>query len=169
MPGVDPNTVAFVDNSVVLEDLFYEALRAAVIEGSQRPAEVGNLTRDFTIAVSGGIGALPDSVINECLDNSSIYSGDDDDIGQFSSFQTRYSDFIRAVHPQIAYYHIQGTNFLFRDIGGDPNDFDGDINLITVALPDIPSVITDLITISSETAERAIVLLAEMLRGSIET
>lgn len=167
MAGGDPNTSQVVDNNVALEDLFYDALRSAVLDGSQYPSEVGNLMRDHTISVTDGVGVLPDSVINEELDQSSVYSEDGDDIGQLNSYQPRYMDYVRGGQSQLAYYAVKGTDFLFRDIGGDANDFDGDIHLVTVSIPAIPATITDPITIGSETAERCIQLLAEMLKGAL--
>ena len=165
MTGGDPNLSSVIDNTVVLEDHFYTALRNAIIAGANVPTEVNGLKRDHTISVSNGVGTLPDSVIEECLDTSSIYA-DDTNVQQFSSYQPRYSDYLRSGHSQMGYYSTQGANFLYRGPNEEAGVFDGDIHLVAVSTPSIPSTITDPITISTEVAERTIQILASILRGN---
>lgn len=166
MTGGDPNLSSVIDNTVVLEDHFYTALRNAIIAGANVPTEVNGLKRDHTIAVTNGVGTLPDSVVDECLDSSSIYSSTDSNVQQFSSFQPRYADYLRPVHGQLAYYAVQGQSFLYRGPNEEAGVFDGDIHLVAVSTPAIPATITDAITISTATAERTIQLLASILRGN---
>lgn len=165
MTGGDANASPVIDNSVVLEDLFYLALRESVIEGSQDDAEAAGLKRDYTLALTLGTATRPDTMIDECMDDSSIYSETDSTIGELSSFQARYSDFLRPVHAMLGYYTILGDNFLFREAGGVTRSYTGTIHLVTIGTPDIPAVITDPITIATETAERCIAILSRMLKG----
>lgn len=165
MTGTDAHVSAVIDNAVVLEDHFYSALKMAVIEGSQIESEAGGLKRDYTITVTDGVGTLPDTVLDECLDQSSIYSTTDDDIGELSSYQSRYGDYLRPNHDQLNYYAVQGTDFLFREAGADPGEYDGDIHLVAIGVPDVSS-FTGAITISTTTAERTINILANLLKGA---
>jgi hypothetical protein len=162
MTGTDAHQSAVVDNAVVLEDYFYSALKQSVLAGASDPSESAGLKRDHTISITNGIGTLPDVVLEECLNDSTVYNDDDDQ----TSYQPRYADYLRPVHSLIGYYAVQGTSFLYRAPGGDAGEFDGDINLVAVSLPDIPATITDAITISSATAERTIQILAGMIRGA---
>ena len=165
MVGGDANASPVIDNTVVIEDLFYLALREAVIEGSQHEAEAGTLKRDYILTVASGTATLPDTVIDECLDSSSIYSTTDSTIGDLSSFQPQYGDFIRPVHAMLAYYTALGGNFLFRAAGGAVGAYSGTIHLVAIGTPDIPGSITANITIATETAERCIAILARMIKG----
>lgn len=165
MTGGDANTSAVIDSGVVLEDHFYTALRQSIVEGSAIPSEVNSLKRDHTITLTDGVGTMPDAVLDECLNTSSIYSSTDSDVQEFSSYQPRYSDYLRPVQTQLGYYAVQGSSFLYREPSGDAGAFDGDINLVAVSTPAIPATITDPITISTEAAERTIQILAGILRG----
>lgn len=167
LTATDPNVSAVIDNRVVLEDLLYTAMKQAVIEASQNPAEVGSLKRDFTVTITSGVGTLPDDSLDEFLDDSNIYSTTDDDISQLTSFQPRYLDYIRPTHSQLGYYTVQGTSLLFKEPGGDAGDFTGDIHFVCTSMPDLSGAFTAAITIPTPTAERTIVRLAELLKGAV--
>lgn len=163
LAGGDGNASPVIDSSVVLEDLFYLALREAVIEAAN--SEPGSQKRDYTIAVTSGSGTLPDTVVEELLDDSTIYSATESTIGELSSFQREYSDFIRPVHTILSYYTVLGSNFLFRQAGAATGAFTGSIHLVASGIPDIPGTITTPLTIKSSVAERTIAILANLLRG----
>lgn len=165
MVGGDANASPVIDNAVALEDLFYLALRAAVLEGAAIETENGGLQRDYSIVIASGTGPLPDTVLDECLDTSSVYSTTDADITTLTSYQSRHLDYLRPVHVQLGYYTVLGGNLLFREPGGATGSYGGTIHLVTVGTPDIPAVATNPIEIATETAERCIAILARMVGG----
>jgi hypothetical protein len=164
MVGNDPHASPVIDASVVLEDLFYEALRQAVVIGASNQNEAGSLKRVYPLLIVDGVADLPDTVVTECLDSSSVFATDD--VTQLSSYQSRFNDYLRPGHDLLNYYAVQGNQFYFREAGDDAGVFDGTINLVAIGTPDIPAAIADPITISTETAERTIKILAQMLRGA---
>ena len=166
MTGGDPNASPVIDNVVVLEDLAPMALRKAIIEGASDPDEANELKIAHTITISLGVGDMPDEVINELLDRSSVSSTTDDDITQFTSFQPRLMDYLRPVHSQLGYYTAQGQNILFREPGGNAGAFDGTIVLNAVSMPVEVVDLTSFLHIPTDTAERAIQILPMMLRGA---
>lgn len=163
MAGGDANSSPTIDNRVVLEDLFYSALRQAIVEGSENPAEIGALKYDHTITVTNGAGTIPDTVLNEFMDGSTVYS-DDGTLNGLMSFQPRYFDYIRDGHSQLGYYTVQDDQFLLKEPGGDISDYTGDVHLVTTTMPTVTDATTDL-AISSETAKKTVEILASLLRG----
>ncbi len=166
MAGLDPHTSPVVDNGVVAEDLFYDALRRAVAESAKNPSDAQAMKRDHTITITNGVGTMPDTVLDDFLSSSSIYSTTDSNIAENSTYCPRYVDYLRPVHSQLGYYAVQGSSLLYREPAGDAGAWDGDLHLVTVSTPAIPATIADAMTISTELAERTIQILAGMLRGA---
>ena len=165
MAGLDPHTSPVVDNGVVAEDLFYDALRRAVAESAKNPSDAQAMKRDHTITMTDGVGTMPDTALDDFLSSSSIYSTTDSTVAENSSYCPRYVDYQRPVHSQLSYYAVQGSSLLYREPGGDAGAWDGDLHLVTVSTPTIPATITDPITISTELAELTVTILASMLKG----
>lgn len=161
--GSDGNASPVIDNSVVLEDLFYSALKKAIVEGSESSAEVGGLKYDHTITITDGKGTIPDSILNDFLDDSALYT-DDGSLNGLMSFQPRYFDYVREGHSQLGYYTVQDNKLLVKEPGGDINAYDGTVHLVTTTVPTVVDATTAL-NISTETAKRTIEFLAQMLRG----
>lgn len=164
MAGGDANSSPVVDNKVVLEDLFYSALRQAIVEGSDKPAEIGDLKHDHTIAITNGAGTIPDNVLDEFLDSSSIYS-DDGTLNGLMSFHPRYFDYIRAGHSQLGYYTVRDAQLLLKSPGGAMSSYNGNVHLVTTTMPTVADATTAL-SISTETAKRTVEILAGSLRGA---
>jgi len=162
MVGADPNGSPVIDNGVVIEDMFAMALREAIIAAAQSDTTVSQVKRSHSIVVTDGVGVLPDTVIDECLDTSSLESATDDDITQLSSYQPRYADYVRPVHSQLPYYTVRTGSFLFRN--GDRSVYDGTVTLVAVAMPPVVAFTADL-DISTDIAESTVQILAQRLRG----
>jgi hypothetical protein len=164
MVGQDANNSLTIDNQVVLEDLAPLALREAIIQKAGTDSENGGIKRSHALTFVNGTATLPDTVIEECLDTSSLVSTTDDDITQLSSYQPRYLDFQRPAHNQLSYFTVQGRNILFRDSFGDPGEYNGAISLVAVSMPAVVAITADL-GIGTDVAESAIKILAAKLRG----
>ena len=165
MAGLDPHTSPVVDNGVVVEDLFYDALRRAVAESAKNPSDAQAMRRDHTVTIVNGVGTMPDTVLDDFLSSSSIYSTTDSNIAENSTYCPRYVDYLRPKHSQLSFYAVQGSSLLFTEAGGNSGEYDGDLHLVCVSVPAIPATITDPITISTELAELTITILASMLKG----
>lgn len=161
--GMDANSSAWIDNKIVLEDLFYSACRQAILDGSDNPNEIGDLKYDHTVTITNGVGTLPSEVLDELLSGSTVYS-DDGALNGLMSFQPRYFDYIRDGHTQLGYYAIQDNNLLLKEPGGEIGTYDGDVHLVTTSMPTIVDATTTL-NLSKETAKRTVEILAQMLRG----
>ena len=165
MTGGDSNASPVIDNAVVLEDMAPMALRQAIILGANNPNEVNQLKIAHTLSVASGEATLPDEVITECMDRSSVSSASDSSITELASFQPRLLSFLRPVHKQLAYYTVNGAKLLFRAAGGDAGTYTGTITLAAVSMPVGVTLLTSSLGIPSDTAERAIGILAVMLKG----
>jgi hypothetical protein len=164
--GTDSHDSPIVDNAPTAEVLFPTALRRAATEIARSDRnEADILKRTYALTLVNGSITLPTSVIAECLDSSSIYSDDDSDIGQLSSYKPRYYDFLHPALEQLGYYTVRGANLEFREPDEESGEFDGALNLVAVGMPDIPSTLTASMTISDRVAEKTIENLAAMLRG----
>jgi len=165
MTGGESSASPMIDNAVVLEDMTPMALRQAIILGANNPNEVNQLKIPHVISITSGEAPLPDEVITECMDRSSVSSATDGSITELASFQPRLMSYLRPVHSQLAYYAVDGGNLLFREAGGDAGAYNGTITLTAVSMPVNVADLTTLLEITSDTAERAIGILAMMLRG----
>ncbi len=155
MAGTEPNGSPLIDSAVLTEDLFRQALREAVV--SER------FERTFSLTLTNGKVALPDGIIRSELSSAAITSGDD--IGVPTSYEEQFYDFRRAPHVQLNYAAISGNELHFREAGEDAGEFDGALNITTVALPDIPSSASDAISMPETLAELTAAILAKMMRG----
>jgi hypothetical protein len=160
--GTDAHQSPVIDNQYVVETLAPHALRDAVRIGAGKESEVGSLKRTHSLTVTDGEATLPASVLEECLDSSTVYGTAIEDL---TSYEPRYSDFLRVSDPHLNLYTCRGGTFCFREAGGNVGEWDGTLSLVAVSLPDLPAVITDAMTISNATAERCIEILAKKLRG----
>jgi len=156
--GTDGHASAIIDNRVAIEDLFPIALRAAFAELAKDVSQLASLKRTHTISITSGVGTLPDTVMNEYLDNSSAWTTANSDL---VTYQERYLDFLRPTYPQYGAYTTKGSQFLFREPDADYGAFTG-----SVYLSDIPSTITDAIDVSTNVAELTIKHLTQMLKGA---
>lgn len=161
--GVEPHSSPVIDNGFTAELLFPHCLRDAVRIGAGIENEANSLKRTHTLTVTGGEAVLPTSVLEECLDSSTVYG---DDIDDLTSYEPRYSDFLRVSDANLNLYTCRGGTFCFKESGGNAGEFNGELSLVAVSLPTIPDTITDAMTISNATAERVVEILARKLRGA---
>jgi hypothetical protein len=166
MTGSEDIASAIVDNEVVFEDYFSIALSEACLAAAQNESEAAALKRTHDIIIVDGVGDLPDTVLTECMDQSSMVNPADTDTP--ISFSPRYSDYVSPARPnQLSYYTVEGSNLLFRAVGEGVGESDADIQLTAVSLPDTPALITGTMTIRPETAERVALILAQKVLGAV--
>lgn len=161
----DATVQPILDNIWAFEEAYPHALRQASSETARSADEIEKYRRQHTLAVVDGTAALPDAVLDEFLDSSTIYSDADPTIAELSSFAPRWSSFQRPVHDMLHYYTFKEGDFFFREAGGDLNVWDGDIELVCVSMPDIPAAISGTSEVPSDIAERTIQILAGMIKG----
>lgn len=162
--GGDPHDSPVADNLFVFEDLFpfafREAVKALIIEGN-----TGGYKRTYTLSITDGRVTLPDTLLEEMLDDSQIVGEN----GNITSYQPNLQSFYFPSNTQLGHYAVDGNEFVYREPDGEADDFTGEISLKTAGVPDIPgSVLTDL-GIPPELAERTIVFLAEMALGKMSS
>lgn len=161
--GVDGHDSPIIDGSTLPEDLFSLALRAAVIERSTTPGSADGLKRSYTLNFVNGKAAKPDTMLDEVMNQSQLYSAANPDV--LISFQPRYLDFIRPAYNQLGYYTLNGDNIEYKEPYGNAGSYTGTQTLVAVGLPDIPASLTDPITMSTELAESVVWQLVAMMRG----
>lgn len=165
--GMDPHDSAIVDNAFLFEDLFPFALREAVT-AEVNEGDEGNYKRTYSLTFAAGRVALPDTAMEEFLNDSQIIDPNDALVGQITSYQQNLQDFYFPANPQLGHYALDGNFVVYREPAGDVDDFAGPLNLKVVGIPDIPpSILTDL-AIPTALAERTIVILAQMARGNTQ-
>lgn len=164
--GVEPHQSAIIDNAFTAEDYFPIALREAVKQSAGIPNEANSVKRTYPLTLVAGEATLPDTVLTECLDSSSLFSSSDATVAKLSSYEPRYSDYLDSgAYNQLAYYTVRGAVFCYRAPGELPGVSTATLSLVCVGIPDIPAALATAMVISSETAERCIEILSKMLRG----
>lgn len=164
--GGDPHDSPIIDNKFAFEDLFPLALREAV-KAEVAEGDEGNYKRTYSLTFVAGKIALPDTALEEFLNDSQIIDPNDAAVGQITSYQQNLQDFYYPANPQLGHYALDGNFIVYREPAGDVNTFAGPLSLKVVGIPDIPaSILTDL-AIPTSLAEHTIVVLAEMVRGKI--
>lgn len=163
--GQETHASATIDNAFLAEDFFAIALRRAVLAVAANPSARAQLKRTYSLSVASGAVTLPDTVLDEYLNDSTAYLSTDANL--LASFEPKYEDYLRAgdQYPQLAYYTSRHGQLLFRDAGAAAGATTGTVTLVAVGLPDIPTTITDAITASSDVVENTVLILAELIRG----
>jgi len=163
--GIDAHMSATIDNDFLGEDFFSTALRKAVSECAAVPAEKNLLKRAYAVTFSSGEAALPATVLQERLDESTLYSATDADLR--ASYEPNYTAFLKAQfsYRQIGYYTNVGAKILYRGPGQAAGAASGSFTLYALGMPDIPAALTDAIDVSPEVEEKTARYLAEMIRG----
>lgn len=165
--GLEPHSSPTIDNSFLAEDMFAMALREAVLERAKTPGGRAQLKRTYPLTLVAGEIALPDTVLDDYLFDSTCFVSGDTTL--LASFEPRYEDYLRAqfMYPQLAYYSVRGATLCFRGPGQAAGVATSTISLTTPGVPDIPATITDAISTSGEIVERTAVILAAMIRGKM--
>lgn len=165
--GQDPHQALSIDNVWVFEEAFPLALCKAIEEIGLSDAEIEHYRREHTLTLTDGSAALPQDVLHRFLDSSTISSDDDETVSMLSSFCNRYSEFLNPPHTALGYYTTIENTFRYREAGGNAGEFDGDIKLQAVSLPQTPATITGTMTIPDDVADRLVEILADMVKGAI--
>ena len=165
--GLEPHSSPVIDNAFLAEDFFAIALRQAVIEQAKTPGGRAQQKRTYPLTLVAGEIALPDTVLDEYLFDSTCFVSGDTTL--LASYEPRYEDYLRAqfMYPQIAYYSTRGSTLCFRGPNQAAGAATSTISLTTPGVPDIPATITDAISAGSDVVEQTILILAAMIRGKM--
>lgn len=163
--GGDTETSPIVDNIWAFEEAFPIALRRAAVETSRSADEVPDYVRQHTLTVTDGVADIPETVLTEFLDSSSLFSGDDETIAELASYAPRWNDFQRPVHDMLHYYTEREGRLYFREAGGELFTWDGELELVCVSMPPVPAAIATMFEVPDSMADRVVQILADMIRG----
>lgn len=162
--GADATVSPVLDNLWAFEEAFPLAYRRAFVEIGHSSSEIEEYRHQHTLSVTDGSATLPDGVLTEFLDSSTLYSGDDPTIAELSSYAPRWSSFQRPVHDQLHYYTHKEDKLFFRPAGGNLFEWDGELELVCITMPELPASITGEISfVSPAMADRVVEILAGMI------
>ncbi len=161
--GVDATVQPVLDNVWAFEEAFPLALRRAIKETPLSAEEVEGWRREHSLTLVNGEIAMPDAVLEEFFDSSSVYLAAD--LTARISFAPRWTSYLHPAHDQLGYYTYKEDNFHYREAGGEPFDFDGDVKLVCISLPNKPANISTNMTLPVDLAGKTVEVLADMIRG----
>ncbi len=162
--GSDPNTSIVVDNlggaRVLLNETIRILYRAKANTDSRFRHDV-NVTH--TIAIAGGAGTVPDTIMREFLRQADIT----DDNSSLVTFLD-YSTDLNQTFAQLGYLTIDGDAFNYLAPTPELDSYSGDLTIKCPTFPDFPNNMSQNITFPSESIiDDLCDLLAQTLMGKV--
>jgi hypothetical protein len=159
--GGDANTSAVIDNKSGLRAL----LNHAILEVYRTKAKDQRFLRDITVrntvAVAGGVGAVPSTVLREFLDQGD-FTDDDNSLVTYFNYAADFNS--GANYNQLGYCYVQGDNFVYTAPAPSVS-YTG--NLFVTA-PSVPAISSTMTFPSEATIDDVVLLLARAIRGEIK-
>lgn len=113
--GLEPQQAAFLDDAEVLvQSLLRTVFRKVDRDCAADPRKRSLLRREKTIALTNGVGTLPEEVITRFMDESSVRVVDDEsNIGGQMSYLQNWIDLTQTKDTRCGYYAIRGQRELW--------------------------------------------------------
>lgn len=168
--GGERAELANLDTQSVIEAIMPSVLQEVTTRYAANPSTQSLLRQSHTVAITSGVGTLPDTVLTECLTGSMVLEPDDDEaFPEDVAFIPQYVNFAGAkrYEPRLGYYCVLGNRVIhYVSPTGDYGDFTGNLTYIGATVlsvpadPDIPT------GWDAEAESNVINLAAEWLRGA---
>lgn len=174
--GLDPQTVALYDLDGMAENLYPQVAQDVASRLAKDPSLRHMLRRTVSVSLSAGYGVLPDEVLSEYMDESSIYDPTVLANDPLMTYDSEWMDFVRDRETRLGHYALKGSDGADRTIGWrNPNQLyaatltkTGNVNLNVPCTPAIPAASTDPILVPDEITTEIQNILAQRIRGQID-
>ncbi len=167
----DPNLSPLQDMEMVAESLVPQVFQQYVLDCAGNPDKLSLLRRTHTVALTNGVGVLPDVAMTQEIFGSTVDVTDDPTIGPLMSY-TPWVSFVSPSNTLLGYYSLRGDTELFWVDPGEVytpgSGRTSDIDLTISSVPEIPATETDPLIVPDEALSDLIALLAAAVRGQIK-
>lgn len=152
-------------------EIVANSLLGQVFEEAAKGLSYGSLPRlTKTISFVNGTATLTTDVLTGLLSDSDLY--DPADPTKIYSYVPAWEDFIRVYDTRIGYFTIRGGTSIYVIEPGstyvDASGISGDRTLVVAGVPAIPALATSVISAPAEFTNRALDVLVERLRGTVQ-
>lgn len=139
--------MAGVQNAdVQAESMVPSVFQDVAIRAAADPEKRSLLRRTHTVAMTNGVGTLPDEALTSCKYGASISDPADDSIAQVQTLVPEWPDFVQTrsgIQSELAWWIIKGDDQLFYvepNASYDPaSGFTGNIEITIASVPEIPA------------------------------
>ena len=168
--GGEQAEMANLNTRSIIESIMASVLQDIALSYARGDSDKQSLLRvTHTVALTDGVGALPDEVLTSCVWGSSVEVEGEPDVGPLMSY-TPWISFINSGDDRLGCYSIRG-NYEFYWV--DPGDVytpgsgrTGDVEVTIASVPAIPADPTDPTGWPAEIESDVIDRAAELLRGA---
>jgi len=151
-----------IDSDMTAEQLFPHAVRYVIASQAKSGSALPELSSPHTIAITGGVGTLPDDVVFEALDSLYVLGRKYVAIIPYADYQRKrfdrlvdYIAFSKDANDVMKLYYTQGG----------VSNLNTSITISAVTLPEIPSDPTVQISMSDDTLDEVVLVIAGSLTG----
>lgn len=168
--GGEAAELANLDTQSIIEAIMPSVLQEITTRYAANENTWSILRQTSTIAMTNGVGDLPDAVLTECLKGGMVLEPDDADVlPEDIALIPQYVDFVAAkgYEDRLGYWCVLGNRILhYVSPTGDYGDFTGDLDYIGATTPTVPAADTDPTGWDAECETDVINLASEWLRGA---
>lgn len=169
--GTDPNKNPLRTQTLEAETLLDQALKELSVEIAQNPDLRARFTKEYSITLTNGIGALTTGILVEYLREGSVRDADTGANGGYGNILQRVkhrNDFYDYLNPAYGYYFLGENNAIYtRQIA--TGDFTATLSPLTINAPFAPSKSEISTLVDAEVVDDLVNMLAARLRGALES
>ena len=174
LAGQNQLTSALLDADMTMETLLQNVFQDVSLKLANDEEGRSLLRRTHTLALTNGVGVLPDEVLTQCKYGASISDPADTTVAQSQSLVPYWQDFVQprtGIQAQLAWWTIKGDDDFHYLESGETYDpatgFTGDLELTIATVPIIPTVATDPVDVVPEVYSNLVQGLAMAIRGLV--
>lgn len=168
--GTDVDRNPLAKQTLEAESLLDQSLHELAVEVAQNPDLRGRLTKEYSITLTNGIGALTSGINIEFLREGSVRDGDTSANNGYGNILQRVyhrNDFYNYLYPAYGYYFVGENNAIYtRQIA--TGDFISTLSPLTIDAPFTPTKSEINTLIDTEISDELVKILAARLRGTLD-
>ena len=169
--GTDVDSNPLRKQTLEAESLLDQSLHELSVEIAQNPNLRARFTKEYSITLTNGIGALTAGILVQYLREGSVRDADASASNGFGNILQRVmhrNDFYSYLNPAYGYYFVGENNQIYtRQIA--TGDFIATLSPLTVNAPFTPSKSEISTLVDVEVADDLVKMLAARLRGALES
>lgn len=170
--GVDAAVAPNKDDATgIMEALLPTVFQDVAMRYAANPDKRSLLRRTHTIAMTNGVGTLPDEVLSAGKAGATISDPDDVTVAQSAAMVWYWNDFVAprsGLLLQIPQWIIKGDDVLVYLEADEEYDsasgFTGDLDLTIASVPEIPATAATTLDVPNEVLSDLVAALADALR-----
>jgi len=174
LTGIDQLKSALLDADMTMESLVQSVFQNVGLQKAADEEGRSLLRRTHTIALTNGVGVVPDVALTQCKYGASISDPADITVAQNQSLVPYWQDFAQTrngLESQNAWWTIKGDDdfhYLEPNQSYDPTSgLTGDIELTIASVPEVPASASDPVVVVAEVFSDLVTALAVAIRGLV--